>query len=195
MKRSLTILFLLGLASWSNEREEPSILLFERNGIFYEYASEIPFDGKVITGIWHKTYKKGKLYVVESFHADEIVKTRDFYKNGKLHGTSTSYWYDGEKIRHKQVFIDGQLIIYEKYDDGKFVEKILVLADYGNQFRTIDATMGIGGPGEVNSYDFLKQFHVEGDYNFNNFSKQQEDLLRDLLTSPGPLKIKDGPFP
>ena len=78
--------------------------MFERNGIFYEYASKIPFDGKVITEFQshnenarvQQIYKKGKLYVEERFFADGMLETRDFYKNGKLHGTRTCYWYDGE---------------------------------------------------------------------------------------------------
>ena len=190
MKRSLTILFLLGLASWSNEREEPSILLFERNGIFYEYASKIPFDGKVITEFQshsenasvQQIYKKGKLYVEESFFADGMLMSRDFYKNGKLHGTSTTYWGDGEKIRSKLVYIDDLVVVWEEWGrDGKFKGKYVYEQSEDSAF---DATMGI-------DYDFLK-YAIPA---FSNFSKQQEDLLRDLLTSPGPLKIKDGPFP
>ena len=86
--------------------------LEERNGIYYERKSQIPFSGKIINSDKVKkftgTFKKGRRHGFWVYsHANGQSKASGKYKDGKYHGHWTWHFPDG-KLKSKGPFKDGK---------------------------------------------------------------------------------------
>ena len=120
MKTLLTILFisLLSSPSWSVTIGN----LVERDGLYYEKFTDIPFTGEVTgreqgsfkngkkEGAWIGYWEDGQLYYKGNYKNDERegawvgyfengqLSFKENYKNGKEEGEYISYWGDGRLL-------------------------------------------------------------------------------------------------
>ena len=80
--------------------------LVERNGLFYEKLTDVPFTGKV-TGTKQGFMKKGKREGEWKFYyGDNVLKAQGPYEQGKQNGTFTIY-YDNAQVLYKGNYIHG----------------------------------------------------------------------------------------
>ena len=77
--KKILLILCVSLLSSCGTKELSSDQLVERQGIYYEINSEVPFTGRVID-----TNDKGQIESTVS------------YKDGKLHGLSESYHWNGQ---------------------------------------------------------------------------------------------------
>ena len=92
-KTLLTILVisLLSSTSWSVTFDDS----VERNDLYYEKFTNVPFSGKV-TGKYQGVIKNGKeegAWVW--YYKSGQVEVKENYKNGKLEGARVNYWSNG----------------------------------------------------------------------------------------------------
>ena len=128
-KTLLTILFisLLSSPSWSEEMGD----LVERDGIYYQKSTDVPFTGKV-TGKEQGLVKNGKRDGVWiGYHENGKFGYIKNYKNGKAEGALVSYYENGQlwfqenfkNGKRDGAWVDyhrnGQLSLKENYRNGK----------------------------------------------------------------------------
>ena len=105
-KTLLTILFisLLSSPSWSVNVFD----LVERNDLYYEKFSDVPFSGEV-TGKYQGSFKNGKFDGTWiSYDEDGQLRSKVNYKNGKLDGAWVGYHNNGQ-LRSKGNYKNGKL--------------------------------------------------------------------------------------
>ena len=94
IKSLLTILFisLLSSPSWSQTMDD----LVERNNLYYEKFTNVPFTGKV-TGRWQGSFKNGKKEGtwVKYWNNGQLSYKANF-KNGKREGDWVTYYENGQ---------------------------------------------------------------------------------------------------
>ena len=98
IKTLLTILFisLLSSPSWSATIDD----LVERNALYYEKFTHVPFTGKV-TGRWQGSFKNGKKEGTwVKYWNNGQLSYKGNYKNGKREGDWVTY-YDNGQLRSK----------------------------------------------------------------------------------------------
>ena len=108
-KTLLTILFisLLSSPSWSVNVFD----LVERNDLYYEKFTDVPFSGKV-TGEYQGSLKNGKWDgAVVSYWENGQLESKGNFKNGKRDGVWVSYNEDGTVFKPwTGTFKDGKKI-------------------------------------------------------------------------------------
>ena len=102
----LTILFisLLSSPSWSETLGD----LVERDGLYYQKFTDVPFTGKITGGSPQGSIKNGVkegLWVQYWENGQFSVKVN--YKNGKLKGALVGYWDNGQ-LRERGNYKDGK---------------------------------------------------------------------------------------
>ena len=109
MKTLLTILFisLLSSPSWSVTFDD----LVERNDLYYEKFTNVPFTGKV-TGREQGSFKNGERHGAWiSYHENGQLWYEGDYKNGKKEGDWVDYNKDGTVWKeYTGTFKDGKKI-------------------------------------------------------------------------------------
>jgi len=118
IKTLLTILFisLLSSPSWSETMDD----LVERNDLYYEKFTNVPFTGKV-TGEEQGSFKNGKREGawVEYFENGQL-KSNGHYKNGKYEGAWVFYYESGQlyaRGNYKNSKLKGAWVSY--YENGQ----------------------------------------------------------------------------
>ena len=104
-KTLLTILFisLLSSPSWSVSLYD----LVEREDLYYEKFTDVPFNGKV-TGNPQGLIKNGvKEGVWVTYRDDGQLEQKGNYKNGIAEGAWVSYWENGQ-LSHKENYKNGK---------------------------------------------------------------------------------------
>ena len=122
MKILLTIIFLslLSSPSWSETFDN----LVERDGLYYEKFTDVPFSGKV-TGLGNGSIKNGKRegeWV--GYWDDGQLLYKGNYKNGKEEGEYVRYYSNGQldfKGNHKNGKREGEWILY--WNNGQLYSK------------------------------------------------------------------------
>ena len=118
MKTLLTIIFLslLSSLSWS-----VSIDVVEREGIYYEAFTDVPFtgeiDGWLVKGSMKNGKKEGKWV---NYHSNGQLRIKENYKNGKLDGAWVEFHDDGQlafKGNYKNGKSEGACVAY--YSNGQ----------------------------------------------------------------------------
>ena len=98
--------------------------LVERNDLYYEKFTNVPFTGKV-TGREQGSFKNGKrdgAWV--GYHKNGQLWYENNYKNGKSEGTWTDYHTNGQlwsKGNYKNGRLDGVWVVYSR--DGQLYSK------------------------------------------------------------------------
>ena len=119
------LLFIISCSKPINEES-----LVERNGIYYQVNSEIPYSGVFLT--FHdngqkrdeETYKDGKKDGLHYYWHDNGQKgMEETYKNGKRDGLSTRWQWDGQK-RSENTYENGKkdglsTVYHRNYDDNR----------------------------------------------------------------------------
>jgi hypothetical protein len=122
-KTLLTILFisLLSSPSWSVTTGD----LVERDGLYYEKFTDVPFTGKV-TGNPQGSYKNGKKEGAWVFyHENGQLRFKENFKNGELDGAWVSYYENGQ-LRSKGNFKNGKKDrSWVRYEENGTVQKRL----------------------------------------------------------------------
>ena len=80
--------------------------LIEKNGIYYEKNTNIPYNGKVIgsaTGLFKNGLPDGKW---KEFSSKGILMSESNYVKGKLNGQFINYFENG-KLEKKEVYKNG----------------------------------------------------------------------------------------
>ena len=118
IKTLLTILFisLLSSPSWSETMDD----LVERNDLYYEKFTNVPFTGKV-SGEEQGSFKNGKREGawVEYFENGQL-KSNGHYKNGKYEGAWVFYYESGQlyaRVNYKNSKLKGAWVSY--YENGQ----------------------------------------------------------------------------
>jgi len=123
IKTLLTILFisLLSSPSWSVTTGD----LVERDGLYYEKFTDVPFTGKV-TGNPQGSYKNGKKEGAWVFyHENGQLRFKENFKNGELDGAWVSYYENGQ-LRSKGNFKNGKKDrSWVRYEENGTVQKRL----------------------------------------------------------------------
>ena len=90
--------------------------LTERDGIYYEPESNVPFTGRA-----------------EWFHDNGRLKTYIYYIDGKRNGVNEDFFEDG-RLSERSVYIDGKRngLHEEYYPDGKLMERRHYIYGKGN---------------------------------------------------------------
>ena len=121
-KTLLTILFisLLSSPSWSATIDD----LVQREGIYYEKFTDVPFNGKLIGGI-QGSFKNGKREGAWVwYYSNGQVMSKSFLKNGLAQGTGVTYYRNGQlhnKVNYKNDKKEGDFVWY--YEDGTVVKE------------------------------------------------------------------------
>ena len=114
MKKLLPILFVLIITSCSPPPEVDWYQLVEREGVYYEVNSQIPFTGSSISydgngQLSTKTnYTDGELDGLYEFYSENGLMEQHNYKDGKLDGPSIMFYENGS-ILSKYIFKEGKL--------------------------------------------------------------------------------------
>ena len=91
--------------------------LVEREDLYYEKLTDVPFTGKV-TGYSQGSFKNGKREGVWiSYHVNGQLWYKQNYKNGMLKGAFISYYKNGQLIakgNHKNSKKEGPWVFYHK---------------------------------------------------------------------------------
>ena len=104
MKKIILILCVSLLCSCGT-KELSDDQLVERNGVYYEVNSEVPYTGKVTD-----THENGQLYIKGS------------YKDGKRDGLRTWWYEDGQK-GYEGTYKDGELISKKEWNEDGSVKE------------------------------------------------------------------------
>jgi antitoxin component YwqK of YwqJK toxin-antitoxin module len=116
IKTLLTILFisLLSSPSWSMTVFD----LVEREGIYYQRFTDVPFTGEIIRGLEQGSFKNGKrdgAWV--NYYDNGGLMDKGNYKNGKAEGASVGYYENGQlmwKGNYKNGKREGAWVSYNK---------------------------------------------------------------------------------
>ena len=104
-RTTLFLTFLLSLISFPSLGVDFDDLV-ERDGLFYEKSTDVPFTGDV-TGTKQGFMKKGKREGEWKFYyGDNVLKAQGPYEQGKQNGTFTIY-YDNAQVLYKGNYVHG----------------------------------------------------------------------------------------
>ena len=113
----LTCLFLLSPTVVMSETVKYEDLV-ERNGLYYQKSSDVPFTGET-SGMLRGTLKKGmRDGLWETYDKDGQLFSKEHYRNGKPDGLWESYYKNGQlwfKGHNKDGNIDG---LWEHYHEN-----------------------------------------------------------------------------
>ena len=136
MKKILLILAIFVFSLSSPQARHPSSIvgwskainfyyLVEREGLYYEKSTNVPFTGKVF-GTSVGRIKKGKKVGEWLFYRDEDgeLKAKYYYNEGRVEGEYSLYWFNGQlmsKGSFKNSKREGQFLSYR--ENGKLFSK------------------------------------------------------------------------
>ena len=136
MKKILLILAIFVFSISAPQARHPSSIvgwsktinfynLVEREGLYYEKSTNVPFTGKVF-GTSVGRIKKGKKVGEWLFYRDEDggLKAKYYYKEGRIEGAYSLYWFNGQlmsKGSFKGTKREGQFLSYR--ENGKLFSK------------------------------------------------------------------------
>ena len=107
---------LVSFPSWGLSMDD----LVEREGLYYQKFTDVPFTGEIDEELKRGNYKEGQrdgTWI--SYHENGQLKYKGDYKNGRQEGTWIGYHENGQlhyKGEYKNGKREGTWIIY--YDDG-----------------------------------------------------------------------------
>jgi antitoxin component YwqK of YwqJK toxin-antitoxin module len=82
--------------------------LVQREGLYYEKFTDVPFSGKIDEGLWRGLFKNGKsegLWVRYSVGGQ--LSYKGTYKDGEWDGPWVGYWNNGQ-LQMKGTYKDGE---------------------------------------------------------------------------------------
>ena len=123
MKYSIIVfsLFLISI-SWSKDIYFKHLV--EKEGLFYEKSSDVPYTGKV-KGLVEGTFKKGMKHgeFIKYYSDGKILSKINYFEN-RLDGSWTEYFRNGNFLRKKKIknnLLEGEYIDY--YSFGQVFSK------------------------------------------------------------------------
>jgi len=122
--KQIIVLLVMIIVSYGCGRSQENIQLVERNGLFYEINSEVPYTGRVV-GEEEGTWKDGKREGTHTWwHENGQKKREGEYIDGKPEGTYTSWHENGQKeaeVNCKNGNLDGPFTAW--YENGQKKEE------------------------------------------------------------------------
>ena len=104
----LAILFIsLSSPSWSMTLGD----LVERDGLYYEKFTDVPFSGEVTGGFWNEqgSFKNGKRDSTwVNYHNNGQLRDKGNYKKGKEEGAWVGYHKNG-RLEYKGIYKNGSI--------------------------------------------------------------------------------------
>ena len=123
--KQIIVLLVMIIVSYGCGRSQENIQLVERNGLFYEINSEVPYTGRVV-GEEEGTWKDGKREGTHTWwHENGQKKREGEYIDGKPEGTYTSWHENGQK-KEEGTNKDGKVVAVKIWDkDGNLQKELL----------------------------------------------------------------------
>ena len=123
-------------------KEIPSNQLNERNNLYYEINSEIPFSGATLEYYpngqikYKKNYSEGKLYgLSERFYPNGQLEYQKNYKDKVLHGLYKTYSKYGE-LEDSRIYENNEGIETSYYNTGELFQNAVYLGEVRESYQT-----------------------------------------------------------